>query len=110
MKYYKASEVLPPAVVHLVQKFVETSVPEFSGGSIYFPSSVSSDVRNRPKKDRAYARALAIIAVHDGFTKDEAAVMAGTTRKTVNRWQQLYGEKVLESLENLRSERSVSDG
>ena len=109
MSYLKASDVLPPAVIDIVQQHIEVKFPDFSGGSIYVPARDSVDVRNRPPPEKAYAKALAVIAMHDGFTQEEAATMAGATRQTVIRWRDVYGEKIIEELNKLRSSEGTND-
>ena len=109
MNYLKASDILPVSVVDVVQQYIEQKIPDFSGASIYFPARGSVDVRNRSTKERAYAKALAVIAMHDGFTQEEAATMAGTTRQTVIRWKETYGTRILDELSKLRSEGGTTD-
>jgi|TARA_R100001460_G_scaffold30312_1_gene59783 hypothetical protein len=106
MSYLKASDVLPVALIDIVQQHIETKYPDFSGGSIYVPARGSVDVRNKSTSEKAYSKAFAIIAMHDGFTQEEAAQMVGASRNTVLKWKSKYGDRVIETLKELRNNRS----
>ena len=97
-RYIKGTEVLPVALIDIVQQTIEAKMPEFSGGYVYIPSRYHGDVRSKTKSERAFLRAQSIIAVHDGFTCQEAATMAGVSVVTINNWINRFGHEVRHAL------------
>jgi DNA-binding XRE family transcriptional regulator len=107
MAYLKAKDYLPDELIRMVQNTIEEKMPGFEGGSVYFPSSSSNNVRFLSSETRNVRKVLAIIAIHDGFTVDEAAQMAGASRQTVANWKKKYSEHVIPALTKMRRERQT---
>lgn len=110
MSYYKARDCLSAELISMIQNEMQRSVPDFAGGTIYISSKSSNNVRSKGPWNLRYSKALAIIAMHDGFTQEEAAELVGASRNTVVNWRAKYGERVIDALNQLRSaRRAVND-
>lgn len=101
---FRAAEVLSKSVIVIVQDALDESVDDFRGGYVYIPSKRGGDVRSLPKEERAFFRALSIIAVHDGFTLQEASTMAGVSIPTVNSWIKRFSTQVVSALNEVRKD------
>jgi|19_taG_2_1085344.scaffolds.fasta_scaffold03465_14 hypothetical protein len=107
MKYLRGNDILPPGLIEMVQVALENYDPDFSGATVYIPSRQGSNIRSKPSDERIQARALAIVAIHDGFTRQEAASMAGVSTTTVATWMQRFGPAVFEAIKEIRGEHHV---
>ena len=102
MRYLRGNDTLPPGLIEMVQAALENYDPDFSGAAVYIPSRQSSNIRSMTSEERIHARALAIVAIHDGFSRQEAASMAGVSTTTIANWMSRFGEPVLAAVKTIR--------
>jgi hypothetical protein len=100
-KYYRAADLLQPAVIDAVMQKLTDINPDWSGGLIYFPS-VSATTGYWTKKEISLKKAQAIVFTEDGYNDNEVASMLSVSRQTVGIWKKKYGTEVREALAQIR--------
>jgi len=102
--YYRAANLLSTEVIKLAMKEIRKSITDWKGGVLYFPSTVNGARAYLTTAQSRYQKTLAVVAVFDGFSKEEAGVMVGVSAPTVTRWIELYGDEIRSALKEVRGE------
>lgn len=103
-KYFRAADLLQPAVIDVVMRKLTDINPDWAGGLIYFPS-VAATTGHWTKKELALKRAQAIVFTEDGYNDNETASMLSVSSQTVKIWKRKYGTEVREALSQIRGEK-----
>ena len=102
--YHRAANLLSPEVLKLAMAEIRKSITDWKGGVLYFPSTMNGARGYLNRAQSRYQKALAVVAVFDGFTKEEAGVMVGVSSPTITRWVELYGDEIRNALKEVRGE------
>jgi hypothetical protein len=106
--YYRASDMLPPAVIDTVMKYLVSVDPDWKGGKIYFPS-VSSSTGLFTTDEIILKRAQAVVFTEDGFTIAETAARLSVSIPTIKAWKRKYGPIVRPALQAIREHKEGAD-
>lgn len=102
--YHKAAELFPEQMFLEAMDYLSKADKPWRGGVVYFPSVTDSRSGWLTEKSQRFQKALAVVAVVDGYTHTEAAVMAGVSVRTVASWNKKYGDTVRKTLRSIRKE------
>ena len=101
--YHRAPDMLPPAVIDVVMKYLTNINPDWPGGAIYFPS-ISATTGHWTKKKVALKRAQAVVFTEDGYNNREVSAMLGVSVTTIKIWKRKYGAQIRAALKTIRGE------
>lgn len=105
-KNIRAVDHLHDDVISMVISTLECSIGEtWDGGSVYFPSTNNPTSSLWTKEEKAHKRALAVVAVIDGFSMAEAAAMTEVNERLVSAWVKRYGDQVRDALRSIRKDK-----
>tara|TARA_R110000824_G_scaffold372928_1_gene563141 strand:- start:664 stop:996 length:333 start_codon:yes stop_codon:yes gene_type:complete len=104
--HLRAIDHLSPEIISLVvTELAEKRDEDWAGGTVYFPSALNPTSSVWPKEEKAYKRALSVVAVIDGFSYSEAAALAGINQRLVRAWVERYRDEIEEALRSVREEK-----